>query len=319
MPNDSRASSTRARTGSNALVDRLKTCPDVTCRPENFFKPRPGIDIDRAYPPPAAERADRRARRRPLDVRPPGSGARPAEPRRLQVFPPHVDSAPGAIAHIAAPATRRIVLTRAPLETYASFLRMRATGVHKLKEGEPRRPRRCAAKVRFAKSDVPPLRRRLQPLPGHGPPDRGDPGQLRHRLRPDQRPGRARRAVRLRRLRWPAPPTAPPPSASSSRAASRTASRTGARCRISCAPTRTCSPPRRRAIGADQPISAWITGAIQSSSSASRRELREAPVRRVRSGRRLEEQRLAPEEAPRRRAVRGREAGEHPVLRSAGE
>jgi hypothetical protein len=53
------------------------------------------------------------------------------------------------IAHLVAPTTRRIVLTRAPLETYASFLRMRATGVHKLVEGEAAPPEALAAKVRF--------------------------------------------------------------------------------------------------------------------------------------------------------------------------
>ena len=58
--------------------------------------------------------------------------------------------APGA-APIAAPATRRIVLTRSPLETYASFLRMRATGVHKLKEGEAPPPEALDAKVGFSR------------------------------------------------------------------------------------------------------------------------------------------------------------------------
>ena len=48
-----------------------------------------------------------------------------------------------------APATRRIVLARAPLDTYASFLRMQATGVHKLQEGARARCRGAWAKVSF--------------------------------------------------------------------------------------------------------------------------------------------------------------------------
>ena len=42
------------------------------------------------------------------------------------------------------------MLTRAPLEIYASFLRMRATGVHKLGEGERPPSEALAAKVRFS-------------------------------------------------------------------------------------------------------------------------------------------------------------------------
>jgi hypothetical protein len=42
------------------------------------------------------------------------------------------------------------VLTRAPLETYASFLRMRATGVHRLKAGDAPPPGALEAKVRFS-------------------------------------------------------------------------------------------------------------------------------------------------------------------------
>ena len=82
------------------------------------------------------------------------AGIRGLDPDRhvgFKIFPPHLEAAPGAIAHLAAPATRRIVLTRAPLETYASFLRMQATGVHKLKEGERPPPEALDAKVRFTR------------------------------------------------------------------------------------------------------------------------------------------------------------------------
>jgi len=148
MPNDF-VIFTRARSGSNSLVSRLDSCPDVTCHPEIFKRGR--IDIDRAYRRrlPSARIAARNAR--PAEFI---AGIRALDPQNhvgFKVFPPHVDGAPGVIAHIAAPATRRIVLTRAPLETYASFLRMRATGVHKLKEGETPSPEALAAKVRFEK------------------------------------------------------------------------------------------------------------------------------------------------------------------------
>ena len=134
MPNDF-VIFTRARSGSNSLVSRLNSCPDVACHGEIFKRGR--IDIARAYRRRLPIATVRRAQRRPVDFI---AGIRALDPqtatsasrssRRTST------ARPGVIAHIAAPATRRIVLTRAPLETYASFLRMRATGVHKLKAGE---------------------------------------------------------------------------------------------------------------------------------------------------------------------------------------
>jgi hypothetical protein len=146
MPNDF-VIFTRARSGSNSLMSRLDSCPDVACHGEIFKRGR--IDIARKY-----------RRRLPIATVP----ARDADPRAFiagirgldpdkhvgfKIFPPHLETAPAAIAHLAAPATRRIVLTRPPLETYASFLRMRATGVHKLGNGDRPPPEALAAKVRF--------------------------------------------------------------------------------------------------------------------------------------------------------------------------
>jgi hypothetical protein len=148
MPNDF-VIFARARSGSSSLVSRLDSCPDVTCHPEIFKRGR--IDIRPGYRRrlPIATVAER-------DARPEAfiAGIRALDPGNhvgFKIFPPHLDAAPGAVAHIAAPATRRIVLTRAPLETYASFLRMRATGVHKLAAGERPPPEALAARVRFSK------------------------------------------------------------------------------------------------------------------------------------------------------------------------
>ena len=80
------------------------------------------------------------------------AGLRALDPNRhvgFKIFPPHLETSPGVIAHITALATRRIVLTRAPLETYASNLRMKATGVHKLQADEHPAPDALATKVRF--------------------------------------------------------------------------------------------------------------------------------------------------------------------------
>jgi hypothetical protein len=139
---------TRARSGSNSLMSRLDSCADVTCHGEIFKRGR--IDIRREY-----------RRRLPIASVPARNAdplafiaaLRALDPERhvgFKIFPPHLEEAPGAIAHIAAPATRRIVLTRPPLENYASLLRMRATGVHKLAEGESPPPAALAAKVAFS-------------------------------------------------------------------------------------------------------------------------------------------------------------------------
>ena len=71
-------------------------------------------------------------------------------------------------------------------------------------------------------------------------------------------------------------------------------------------PRRSCSPPRRRAIRAAglSRVSAPDHRGDPVVEQRVARELGEAPVGRVRPRRRLEEQRLAPEEAPRRRPVR---------------
>lgn len=137
---------TRARSGSNSLMSRLDSCPDVVCHGEIFKRGR--IDIARGLRRrlPISDVAGRNAD--PLGFI---AGLRALDPGRhvgFKIFPPHLETSPGAIAHIVAPATRRIVLTRAPLETYASHLRMKATGVHKLQEDE-RPPAELAAKVRF--------------------------------------------------------------------------------------------------------------------------------------------------------------------------
>jgi hypothetical protein len=140
---------TRARSGSNSLMSRLDSCPDVTCHGEIFKRKR--IDIRPEY-----------RRRLPVATVParnadPGgfvAGLRALDPDRhvgFKIFPPHLETAPGAIAHLVAPATRRIVLVRAPLETYASGLRMKATGVHKLQEGDLPPPGALDARVRFTR------------------------------------------------------------------------------------------------------------------------------------------------------------------------
>jgi hypothetical protein len=135
----------RPRTGSMSLMSRLDSCPDVVCHGEIFKTRR--IDMRRDYRPrlPVATVRERNAD-------PTGfvAGIRALDPDRhvgFKIFPPHLELAPGAIAHILAPATRRIVLTRTPLETYASGLRMRDTGVHRLREGETAE----AVKARFTR------------------------------------------------------------------------------------------------------------------------------------------------------------------------
>ena len=137
----------RARSGSNSLMSRLDSCPDVVCHGEIFKRGR--IDIARSYRRrmPIAEVAGRNAD--PLGFI---AGLRALDPNRhvgFKIFPPHLETSPGVIAHITALATRRIVLTRAPLETYASNLRMKATGVHKLQADEHPAPDALATKVRF--------------------------------------------------------------------------------------------------------------------------------------------------------------------------
>jgi hypothetical protein len=141
---------TRARSGSNSLMSRLDSCPDVTCHGEIFKRKR--IDLRPEYrrrlavPKVPARNAD------PLGF---VAGLRGLDPDRhvgFKIFPPHLETAPGVIAHILAPTTRRIVLTRAPLETYASGLRMKATGVHKLQESDRPAPEALDAKVRFTRN-----------------------------------------------------------------------------------------------------------------------------------------------------------------------
>ena len=133
MPNDF-VILTRARSGSTSLMSRLDSCPDVVCHGEIFKRKR--IDIAREHRRrlPIATVPGRNAD--PLGFVAGIRGLDPDAHVGFKVFPEHLVAAPGAIAHILAPATRRIVLTRAPLETYASGLRMKATGVHSLREGD---------------------------------------------------------------------------------------------------------------------------------------------------------------------------------------
>ena len=134
MPNDF-VILTRARSGSNSLMSRLDSCPDVVCHGE-IFKPR-RIDMRRDYRPrlPVDEVGARNAD--PVGFIAGIRGLDPDKHVGFKIFPHQLAAVPAAIEHIAAPATLRIVLTRAPLEVYASGLRMRATGVHKRKEDTP--------------------------------------------------------------------------------------------------------------------------------------------------------------------------------------
>lgn len=137
MPNDF-VIFARARTGSNSLRSRLDSCPDVVCHGEIFKKQR--IDMRRDYRPrlPVSTVAGRNA-----DPTAFVAGLRALDPEAhvgFKIFPPHLELAPKAVALLLAPATRRIVLTRSPLETYASGLRLRATGKHRLKAGEGAEP-----------------------------------------------------------------------------------------------------------------------------------------------------------------------------------
>ena len=139
---------TRARSGSSSLMSRLDSCPDVVCHGEIFKRKRIDIRPEHRRRLPIATVPARNAD--PLGFIAGIRGLDPDKHVGFKIFPPHLETAPAAVAHIAAPATRRIVLTRAPLEIYASFLRMRATGVHKLGEGERPPPEALAAKVRFS-------------------------------------------------------------------------------------------------------------------------------------------------------------------------
>ena len=140
---------TRARSGSNSLMSRLDSCADVVCPGEIFKRKRIGVAREYRRRLPIATVQGRNAD--PLGFIAGIRGLDPDAHVGFKIFPEHFTAAPGAIEHIVAPATRRIVLVRAPFETYASGLRMRATGVHKLQEGDQPPPGVLDAKVSFTR------------------------------------------------------------------------------------------------------------------------------------------------------------------------
>ena len=136
----------RARTGSYSLVSRLNSCPDITCHGEVFKK--------RHVEVPAGHRrrlglgiAERNAG--PLDFLARLRALDPGDHVGFKVFPPHLAWAPGLFELFRRPEVRKVVLYREPLATYASLLRMQATGEHKLGADAPAAP---APKVRFARA-----------------------------------------------------------------------------------------------------------------------------------------------------------------------
>ena len=127
-------------------MSRLDSCPDVVCHGEIFKRKR--IDIRPEHRGGCRSRRCRRATPTRSASSPGSAGSTPTSTSasRSSAAP----TAPAAAAHDRRAGDPRIVLTRAPLEIYASFLRMRATGVHKLGEGERPPSEALAAKVRFS-------------------------------------------------------------------------------------------------------------------------------------------------------------------------
>ena len=165
------------------------------------------------------------------------------------------------------------------------------------------------------------------PAAGGAPLDQPDPRLALDRAGERREVGRARRGRRSGRARprrsrrRPGCGRARPPARAGRGRGSGTGASSGARAAVGIGGQgRRRAPHTGRSRASDAPglpapaqlTSARITGATQSSSSASRDSSGSASRAR-RARRRLEEQRLAAEEAPRRRPVRGGEAGEHPV------
>jgi hypothetical protein len=135
------------RTGSYNLVSRLDSCADAVCHGEAFKRDR--IEVGAAQAPRLRHWTVAGRNRRP--------GAFLAElraltPRRhfgFKLFAGHLDWAPGALGYLLAPATRRVVLFRPPLEVYASWLRAQRSGVWTDPVGRAGPPAPPAAPVRF--------------------------------------------------------------------------------------------------------------------------------------------------------------------------
>ena len=136
----------RARTGSYSLVSRLNSCPDITCHGEAFKKA--SIEVLPEHRRRLGFRlAERNAR--PLEFLARLRALDPATHVGFKLFPPHLAWAPGLFELFRRPEVRKVVLHREPLATYASLLRMQATGDHKRAAGAPAAP---APKVRFGKA-----------------------------------------------------------------------------------------------------------------------------------------------------------------------
>ncbi|CAN5690803.1 hypothetical protein BH23PSE1_BH23PSE1_01560 [soil metagenome] len=140
-----------ARTGSYSLVSRLDSCPGIVCHKEIFKRKRielPGAHLDRLSI--RSVEARNAAPRRFL------AELRALDPGRIvgfKLFNTHLRWTPGLEAHLQAPATRRVVLWRDPLEVYASSLRAKATGIWTHRNDHDRhrdRPEAAlAARVRY--------------------------------------------------------------------------------------------------------------------------------------------------------------------------
>jgi hypothetical protein len=119
-----------ARTGSYNLVSRLNSCRDIVCHGEIFKKNR--IEVPDFHRRKLTVKDTRARDLDPVAFIRELRGINPARHFGFKLFSGHLAWAPGAVDYVLAPDTKRILLMRPPLETYASRLRARKTGVYVL-------------------------------------------------------------------------------------------------------------------------------------------------------------------------------------------